>query len=223
MAFPTGQARATGRTTAANVTSHPVTMPSGIVAGELLLVLFSTDGTPTCTDGSGLWTKLGQVNDAAVNCTAAIFHKIAAGSDTLTVTTSVGEQSSHISHRISGASGVVTAASAVTNGIASANSNPPNHTPPAGAKDYLWIACRTGDSTPVATVAPTNYGNLLSIAAAGTAGASSSVADRLLNAASDDPGAFTSASEDWVCLTLAIEPAAGPVVVRRRLGPNFRR
>lgn len=199
MAAPVVAARSTGRTTTTDTTSHAITMPAGITAGDLLIVVFSVDGAPTCT-ASG-WNKLGQASNSTV-VTGAIFWKRAAGSDTCTVTTTTAEQSSHVVLRITGG-GDPTGASA--NG-SSTNSNPPSHTA-AAAFDHLWIATRSGDSTVVATAAPTNYGNLQTLAAAGTGGASSNTAERTVNASTtEDPGTFTSASEQWVSWTLAVPP-----------------
>lgn len=223
MTFPVVTWRATGRTTASNTTSHAITLPTGIVAGELLLVVFSTDGNPTVTAPAD-WQKLGQASNGTT-VTGAVFYKTAAGSDTLTITTSASEQSSHVSFRFAPGNYVL---GANANG-SSTNSNPP--TLALTATDVLWIATRSGDSTVVATVAPTNYANLQTIAAAGTGGASTNTAERSLNAASEDPGTFTSATEQWVSWTIAVsfvQPEAdlSPVwstvtAVEADLSPDF--
>lgn len=203
MAFPTVQTRAANRTTTTNTTSHAITLPTGITAGDVLVVVFSTDGSPTVSVNTGVsgtnWNTIGQASNGTI-VTGAVFWKIAEGSDALTLTTSASEQSSHVSLRISGAN-VVSGTSA--NG-SSTNSNPPLHTPSAGTQDYLWIATRSGDSTVVATVAPTSFTNLQTQAAAGTGGASTNTAEYAFNASSLDPGTFTSASEQWVSWTLAV-------------------
>lgn len=213
MAFPSVAATNSGRTTTTNTTSHAITLPSGIVAGNLLLVVFSVDGNPTCsanTAASGTnWTKLGQSSNGSI-VTGAIFWKIADGGDALTIDTSATEQSSHTSYRITGGYFVDGTAA---NG-SSTNSDPPNHTPSDSTQDYLWIETRSGDSTVVATAANGSFTNLLTLAAAGTGGASSNSAERQLNASSHDPAAFTSASEQWVSYTLAVSPVAPTERVR---------
>lgn len=95
----------------------------------------------------------------------------------------------------------------------STNSNPPSHDAGGTARDILWLATRAGDSTVVATVAPASFTNLLTLAAAGTGGASVNSAQRQVNGTTLDPGTFTSASEQWVSWTLAVEPSTGPVPV----------
>jgi hypothetical protein len=176
-------------------------MPGGITAGDLLICIFSVDGAPTCTASSG-WTKLGQASNVAV-VTQAIFYKVAAGGDTLTITTSAAEQSSHIVLRIAGAGSTITGTPA--NG-SSTNSNPPSHNAGSSQK-YLWVATRGGDSTTVPTAIPTNYSSGTHYAAAGTGGASTSTATRQYEIQTEDPGTWTVATEEWVCWTLAIPPA----------------
>lgn len=210
MAFPVVQSRATGRTTTTNTTSHPITLPAGITNGDLLLVIFSVDQIPDITPVGTKWVFYGFDNDATSAVTSVVFWKIADGSDTLTITTSTAEQSSHISLRISGASGLV--GNDVTG--SSTNSNPPNLAMPYGAQDYLWIAARSGDSTVTATAAPASYSTLTTIAAAGTGGASTNTAERSLNASSEDPGTFTSTTEQWVAWTIGIVPTL-PVIQNR--------
>jgi hypothetical protein len=204
MALPVVLTRATGRTSTTNVTSHPITLPAGIVAGDVLLVVFSSDQNPVVTVGAGAgWTKLDQQADGTSAVTAAIFWKVAAGSDSLTLTTSTSEQSSHVSFRLSSPGSIPQVEFAVATG-SSTNSDPPLLTPVAGTQQYLFITTRSGDSTVVATVAPSGYSNLQTIAAAGTGGASTNTAEAGLVGTGNDPPAFTSANEQWVCYTLAV-------------------
>jgi len=200
-AFPYIVTQSTGRTSTTDTTSHSITMPTGITAGNLLICIFSVDGAPTFTASSG-WTQLGQARYSTV-VTQAIFYKVAVGGDTLTITTSVAEQSSHIVLRIAGAGSTITGTPA--NG-SSTNSNPPSHNAGSSQK-YLWVATRGGDSTIVPTAIPTNYSSWTQYAAAGTGGASTSTATRQYEITTEDPGTWTVATEEWVCWTLAIPPA----------------
>jgi hypothetical protein len=195
--YPLVETRSTGASAATNTTSHAITLPSGVQSGDLLVCTFSSDGNPTCTDNSSTWTKLGQASNSTI-VTGAIFWKRATGSDALTITTSASEQSSHVVLRVSSAGDPTGTAS---NG-SSTNSDPASHT--TTSADILWIATRSGDSTVVATAAPVDYTGLQSQAAAGTGGASTNTAERKRTAATEDPGTFTSASEQWACWTLAI-------------------
>jgi hypothetical protein len=201
---PVVQARNSGRTTG-NATSHPITLPSGIVAGELLLVVFSCDGTPTILPPSD-WSLLGQASNGTV-VTGAFLWKIAEGSDTLTITTSLLQESSHISFRISGVFVPGTVEGSSANG-SSTNSNPPSHSMSLlGSRGRLWIATRSGDSTVVATAAPADYTDLQTQAANTSGGASTNTAERTITGSSEteDPGVFTSTSEQWVSWTIGID------------------
>lgn len=207
MAFPVVAARATGRSTTTNAVSHAMTLPAGIVAGDLLVVVVACDQNPTISVNTGVsgsgWSQLVQGANGTNVC-SNVFWKIATGADALTITLSAADQTSHVSFRITGGYSV-TGTSA--NG-SSTNSEPGTHTPPDGAQDYLWIVTRAGDSTVVATAAPTNFSNLQTQAAAGTGGASINTAERAMNGSAYNPTNFTSASEQWVCFTLAVSPVA---------------
>jgi hypothetical protein len=200
MAFPVVISRATGRST--DALTHSITIPTGS-DGDLLVVVFSSDSARTITIDSGAqWNKLGQaVNAAAV--TGSVFWKIAGtgANDILTLATGgVAEGSSHVTLRISGAN-MLDGTSA--NG-SSTNSNPPLHTPTGGSQDHLWIATRSGDALVVATAAPSGYTNLQTMAALSSTGASTNTAELESAGASQNPGTFTSTSEQWVAWTLAV-------------------
>lgn len=200
--FPVVEARATGDS-ALSTTSHAITLPAGVQPGEMLVVAFSCDDNHTISIGAGTgWTMLSSINNSVGTPCAAIFWKIADGSDSLTVATDTADLSTHVSFRISGAAALTGTG---LDGGTSINSNPPPHTPPNGSKKYLWIVTRHGDSTAVATAAPAGYSNLTTVAVTSTF-ASTSTAERQLEAASEDPGPFTSVNEQWICFTLAVEP-----------------
>jgi hypothetical protein len=201
VAFPIVQSRATGGQDS-DSTSHVVTMPSGITAGDLLVAVIGFDGTPTVSDGSGLWTVLAQ-SAASGAQGAAILYKFATGGDSLTATTSASEQSSHVVLRISGALSV-TSSSAATNAGAT-NPNPNSHTPAGGAADFLWVAIATTDGTVVPSAAMANYTNLTT-RAGGASGCGAATAERSLNAATENPAAFAATTTAWTAYTIAVRP-----------------
>lgn len=200
MTFPTAAGRNTGQRTSDNGT-HPINLPSGVQPGELLLVLIAIDGSPTVNFTGDDWRFVTVAQ--STNVTGAVFYKRATGNDELIVTTSVNEQSSHISYRLpAGSMPWIQSATG-----SSTNSDPPaSGTLPFGAEDVLWIVGRCGDAQVAATAAPSSFANLLSVTGTTSNGATVSVAERSLNAASLDPGTFTSATEQWVAFTIAILP-----------------
>lgn len=218
MAFPIVESRhadKNGDWTPTDLTSHPITFPSGVQAGETLAVVFTVDATPTISIDTGVsggdWNRAGQVNGTASSTPGSdVFWKTAegGGADALSLNTSSAQQSSYVSFRISGSNGTLSVLGVGGNG---ANSDPPSLTPAGGAKDYLWIAARGGDcsSELQATAPPTNYGNFTYTDPDQTAngGTATATAERNLNASSENPGAFTVATEQFVAWTIAVHPA----------------
>lgn len=205
--FPTPLAWVGGHNTS-DTTSHDISLPTGIVAGEFLLVVFSVDGAPTVTVDTGFsgsdWQKLGQTSQAT-NVTGAIFWKWAEGDslDVLRLTTDVAQQSSHLSGRIRDVhpTSPISGQATTDNG---SNPNPPSHTPSGGEQRYLWIATRHGDSNVNnATASPTDYDPFEQEVGTNN-GATTALAVRQRQASTENPGAWTSGLAFSVVYTLAI-------------------
>jgi len=206
-AFPTVAATNTSGQSS-NVTSHTVNLPTGINAGDLLIVFFACDGDSTVTwpTGNGWASIFHQTNSVTLD----VGYKIADGTEgaTITVGTGASEQSAHISYRITGHNSAQ--APQVSTGATgtSASPNPNSLTPTGGAKDYLWIAVEgNDDGRDTASAYPSNYTNGQTNPAGTTSGVNVAVARRQLNASSEDPGTFTIPSEEWVACTVAVHPA----------------
>jgi hypothetical protein len=202
VAFPTVISRTVpGTPSTTNATSYAVTLPASVANGDLLVAVVSSDGNPTLSTVSSGWSKLNQASNSTV-VTGAIFYKWYTSTTvgTLTVNSTASEQYSGIVLQIRGAE-VGQIISAPANGSGT-NSNPGPITLPS-TRDYLFVVTRSGDSTVVATVAPTNYSQLQSRAGGGTTGASTNTAEYSVNKGTqEDPGGFTSNTEQWVCWTL---------------------
>lgn len=194
--------RQTWASSTSDANSFTPTLPSSIKPGELLLCVFSVDGNPTVSASD--WNKLGQGSNGT-DVTQAIFWKISNGNDTLTVTTSNNQQASAVTLRIRNASAVVFRE--FFNG--SSTNSSPSDLYMSFKQSYLWIVTRSGDSTVVATAAPTNYGNLQTATAGGTSGASTNTAEYQVFTNLQEPGNFTSNTEQWVAATLAVIPRYG--------------
>jgi hypothetical protein len=195
--FPTIVATSSGRDTTGS-TTHVITLPSGQI-GDLLLVISSQDGSLSSLTSSTGWKELGEQSNTNI-VSGAIFWKTATGGDTLTITSAVSVEASYIVYRIRNAG---TPSGAVANSSGT-NSNPPSHTTDK-VRNYLWIASRSGDSTVVATAVQTGYYGFISQAANTTSGASSNSSHIFLRATTTDPGTFTSATEQWVSWTIAVQ------------------
>ena len=213
MAFPTIAAGTDGLQTgvlSTAGTSHVITMPTNIVAGNLLIILFVDSlGTGSTNSFSGSFTALTKINNGT-GVGAQVAYKIAAGSDTCTVTTTGSTKSAHCVYQIANWHGTTAPEQSVTTGGASA-ANPLTLSPSWGSADTLWLEGSGVGSTAGPTAASTNYTNFTTVNSTGGAGGTNahvSSARRELAAASDDPDAMTSIGTTWTAHLVAIRPSA---------------
>ncbi len=199
--YPVIKSRSRG-SSRGDATSHTINLPSGVLSGDLLMVVFSVDAQPDITISGSGWSMLAE-DDRIGLAKGGVYYKVADGNDALTLSTSASEDSTHLSFRIANA-GTPTAAS--TTGT-SATINPPSLDTGSVAK-YLWIAAAAIDQGVVVggvTDFPTNYTDFLYLSSPFIAsGAGVTAATRHLEAQTEDPGAFTNYSEDWVAFTIAV-------------------
>lgn len=191
-----------------NVTGHGIGLPTGIVAGNLLLVVVTMSGTGAVTINTGTsgtnWSIIGNVTSATSR--SLVIAKIAEGGDALALTTSTARAASYVGLRITGAGGLPTAASATGS---DANPEPPSATA-SGDANRLWVAARSTTSA-LTSSAPTGYTNSQASITAGGSVTTTQTAERTLYDATEDPGAFpVGTSADWVAWTIYVDP----VVIR---------
>jgi len=195
--FPLIQGTASGGTSAG--TSHAITMPSSIVAGETLMVFFGCSASNTTDTPSG-WAKF--FDETGDDHRLTIYTKTAAGSDTLTVTTSGSTTAGNATYRVQTNNSFQSAFAVSTS--PNFTPNPPNLAPTGGSEKYTWIAVGVGRQTP--TAFPANYSsNQLN---AGVDLNTVFVASRNLEGSSENPGAFVLGSTtagEWIAVTVAIE------------------
>lgn len=213
MAFPTVASEAGGGETNA-VTTHPITMPTGIAANDLLLAFFSVDAAATVVSGwPAGWTEVFAASNGSAHGYICRY-KIAAGGDAnFDLTTSTSERSGFTVYRITGWHGT-TAPEAGTAGIATSSTpDPPSLSPSWGAEDTLWfsavgidMALNDGD----VTAYPSSYTNGRQDGFSVAGGSITATARRTVNATSEDPGTFTlNGSRVHVVNTVAVRPSAG--------------
>lgn len=197
-AFPVVEGTAVSSTNGYyGATSHTVALPSGIQAGELLIVLMSVSSTPSdvINTPSG-WTAL---LSSPPNARGRIFYKVASGAEGASVSVSTSSSVLHAScsYRISNY--------AFIEGDAAAGSNSPNLQPSWGIAKTLWIISLHGSFAVLSGMAPSGYGFLLEDAAGLTISAGIASARRELEAASEDPGGWPGTGS--MAATIAISPA----------------
>jgi N-acetylneuraminic acid mutarotase len=206
----------TGTGFATDSTTHNVSMPATTAAGDLLLMLLSTDDSATVTDpdGAGGWTELQTLNNST-NVRGSVWGKIATGSDGTTVNfaTSTTQSAAAQVYRVLAAEwygGNLTNGVSVSSGVSATTQtpDPPSLDPSWDTENALWLAYAAGGTYTSVTTYPTNYTNGTHAAGnTGAAGASVSSARRTLSASSENPGTFNmNASNASVAFTIAVRP-----------------
>jgi hypothetical protein len=202
MAFPVIEGTNSGSQADAVSTNVTVSFDTSATAGELLLVLIHSDknnnhGWP------GSWVEQYE-RDFGVDGSGstALGTLTATGGETSIVVNRGGatDEAAWYCWRISGWNAFSFSSA---NGVSSASPDPPNHTPAWGAKDTLWIAMCGADNDAI-TDYPTGYSGNTAVS---EPDANLGVAYRELNAASENPGAFTISNDEWNAITFAVEPS----------------
>ncbi len=197
--YPRIRGRIFGRSTA-DGTSHNVTL-SGTVAGELLVMLVGSDGIPTASVSG--WTALTPQNESTNQCSMSLFYKTATGTDNATIALTASEQVGWEVLRVAGGG---TPTWTTTQG-SSTNADPPSHATGVSLK-YLWLAVGVWDGNGGAGITgmPASFGSLITVPPLGATGVQLAVCDRFSETATMNPGAFTSATEQWCAGTVSIPP-----------------
>ncbi len=188
MPFPTIAATNTSGTTSSS-TSHIVSLPAGISAGDLLIVGIALNAvvSDTITFPTGWTDRLDPAYVAGLRLKAASRVADGAEGSTITVTSGNAARASHLAYRITGQMPVV-APEASTGATGTGDPDPDSLTSSSGAKNFLWIAIGGVDSVGGVAVNPPNYG--LSQLRSGTLNTDLYIAGRNLNAATENPGIF---------------------------------
>ncbi len=213
MAFPPVETTAVS-VEATSVTAHTVTMPSGIVSGNLIIIMFAYGASNVeFTWPTGFTEMFKRETQAFAKSAASYKQSDGTEGASLTVTTNVSVKSAHNTYRISGHEDPATQAPESNDFHGVFQPDPPNLIPTGGAKDYLWLAWASSRETNDMTAAPTSYTDRIEQEGSVADDPIASSARRQLNAASENPGAFTLSSDDQNSrATFAIHPGA-PVVV----------
>jgi hypothetical protein len=185
-------------------TSRTVDMPSGVVEGDLLLMIVAmSTGTEATSAG---WTTV-----PSGSLRQALLWRLAPASPpaSVTLTTASNSRTAWVVYRISGHDAAASPAVQYVSTLA-----PPEVTPSWGNAKTLWfasVASRRSDWVP--TDPPTSYTGLVDIAPSygntTTAYVRLGVAHRFLDASSEQPGTFTitGTTDSPAAMTIAIKPA----------------
>jgi hypothetical protein len=199
----------------AGVGTHNMSLPAGIVSGNLLICVAAVDSTVgggfTVTSNPAGWTTIR--HEAGSSESLLAWYRFADGSEGATADfdTSSLQQSAHRCARFTGMHTSAAPEVASAEATASTTPNPPSLTPTWGAADTLWLAVTVwSDGVITASAFPSSYTNTgqNGSGTAGSEGVSIGWGFRAVNAASEDPGTFTiTSSANWVAFTIAIRPS----------------
>lgn len=195
------------------IASPRIPIPNDCRVGDLLIAVLRVNaGGGTVSWPSGWNEMLDSAADASDDTCSVAYH-IVDGLETegfIEPSQSAGAQESgavvfHIRNGGVPTMGTIQAATTTT-------ANPGDCNPAAGAKDYLWLTVVTLEGNITMTTPPTNYANQSSatnLAQKSGAGAVSIWwADRELNAASENAGAWSAhTNANLICFTIGIPPA----------------
>jgi hypothetical protein len=211
--IPTVQSRASSTVTS-DSTSHTVSLPSGIMSGDLLISAFCSDGNPTIT-WPAAWTEFatGTAPSNAAKLSIAYHKSDGLEGASITVTTSASEQSSHVTLRIAGAKDPAIRAPEASTAASGSTTQPDASTvtPTGGSKNYLWLAVAGVDVGNVFTLGglPSGYANSTKASTGTAAGTNVVSCEKTSRAASEDPGVYTLVSSGgWAAFAVAVHPGA---------------
>jgi len=188
-------------------TSAVTTFPTGVTAGDLLLLVIATGAAPGTTTGWTGWTKL--VNTTLGGKAEIAYRRYQAG-DTAPTIGGPSTGWAWLMLRITGGSATAAPEVGTFSTSASGQPDPPSYTASYGSAATLWIAIASATGNAIPSAAPANYTGLVQSSAA--VGPTVGIGTRQLTTATEDPGAFAGFSGTWYAATIAVPPGAFPTV-----------
>lgn len=191
-------------------TSRNISLPSGITAGERIVIIITADQVGvTFTPPSGFSKITG--SEVTSSCSGVAFEKkVASGSESGTIncnaSLSLGA-SAAIAMRVAGAHATQAGEAATTNSGGSSAPNPPSVTPSWGNEQNCWIAAAGCRGNRTVSSYPASYPSGQTQISTG-ASAMTAIAARAFPATTEDPAAYAlSGSSPVYGMTIAIRAA----------------
>lgn len=145
----------TVNTTASSSTTHALSIPSGVVAGEIVVFFIRASIGVTANSVTNSYT-------IALNSGGNIvLWKLANGTDTTTLTLSGSSDIAYVGYRVSNIYGSLSITNIITRTDATSNNDPSALEPTFGIRNYLWLYGYFWNNTGTVTDNPTNYTDLL--------------------------------------------------------------
>lgn len=186
----------TGTYRAATSTTHDISgaIPASVQVGDRVRVWLGISAAPSVTFTD--WTQIVlQANGTAL--TGAIYERVWTGTENTTITLG-SSQALNAYVRVERNSQAATATAATGT---STSADCPNHSPGSGT--YRWDAFAVFPSANAATATPSGYDGVGALPPLSVVAASIQMILlwRVATASSEDPGAYTIGSADWVAIT----------------------
>jgi len=203
---PTLSGSATNATTAtATLAPHQV--------GDYLLVFLAGRGTGTITPPAG-WAAIKSGTTGGVALGLYQQSTLAASNSETNPQFTFATSSSFKAHAYSipmPNSGAINRAGVNIASGSSAAADPPSLTSFGGTQDYLWFACMSLSGASTITAGPSGYSNFNANAGSSSSDCGIATAWKTaLASVTEDPGAFTNGSNQWLADTLAVwDPVTG--------------
>jgi hypothetical protein len=225
LASPPAVTSVTQTTFSNDTTDHHVNLPATVSTGDLLIVLFTNDGSATVTTPDGWSSLASDASGSAVRL--SVYYKIADGTEggtTVDLVTSAAEQAAAQAYGITDWNGTTPPE------ISTVATNTSTRPDPASLNlagwavgDTLWLAVAgqdRGDDQLETTAYPAHYTDGIStLSSSGTANCRILSARRVLATESENPLPFTiPISEEWVAFTIAVRPATYDLTVSSTAG-----
>lgn len=198
-------------------TSHAITLPSGIVASDMVLITMDIGSTSATLNALTGWQEI--LDEAVANGLKILQYTGAGVPGNPTFTSSASTRSASIAWRLSNADKTITPQIGTTATGTSATPDPPSVTPTGGiSKDYLFIAFfgqageEADDDTWVNTP-PTNYlpnppyQKACGVAGTNLGGKIGAAYRQLTTGAAENPDTFgVDVSAAWRAQTIIVHP-----------------
>ena len=187
--------------------SRLIAIPEGVVAGERLIAIITTDhaAAVTWTPPSG-WTEIAEISSTV--CNGAVFEKVANGSESGLVTAVASASCTNsvaCCYRVANAHPSTPSEIATATGTSTAP-DPPSRTASWGVEENLAIAAMGKRASSAFSAYPSGYATAQ---LSGTQGnVLSAMATRQTTGATEDPGSFTlGTSVGWWAATIMVRSA----------------
>jgi hypothetical protein len=206
--MPTVAATSSGSLGTTAQKAHTISLPTGISAGNLLIVFIALNGTPILNTNDSGWTFFNSAQWTGQIKMMGLW-KYADGTETDFSFEMLSDcKGAYVAYRITGGWAPAYGSGAGSGGYPDS----PNATHPDGALANLFLSVGATLNDAVADAAPTNYGSLITAQGDTTGAASVSAGQRDLTSASDNPGSFdftsTSYNSYWAVYTVVVSPKA---------------